>query len=67
MAQTDDGTVWLNYAAIRKRFGGVSGMWIYRRLHDSSGFPQPTYFGRLRYWRLTEIETWERARAARAA
>lgn len=44
---------------VRKRFGGVSDMWIHRRLHDNSGFPRPLYIGRLRFWRLSELIEWE--------
>jgi predicted DNA-binding transcriptional regulator AlpA len=44
---------------VRERFGGVSDMWIHRRLHDSSGFPRPLYIGRLRFWRLSELVAWE--------
>jgi predicted DNA-binding transcriptional regulator AlpA len=39
-------------------------MWIERRLADDPDFPKPIYLGRLRYWRLADIEGWERARAA---
>jgi predicted DNA-binding transcriptional regulator AlpA len=42
-------------------------MWIERRLADDSGFPRPTKFGRLRFWKLAEIEAWERAQAAKPA
>jgi predicted DNA-binding transcriptional regulator AlpA len=46
-------------AQVRERFGGVSDMWIHRRLHDDSGFPRPLYIGRLRFWRLSELIEWE--------
>ncbi len=29
------------------------------------GFPQPTYFGRNRYWLLSHLFAWEAERAAR--
>jgi predicted DNA-binding transcriptional regulator AlpA len=44
---------------VRERFGGVSDMWIHRRLNDQSGFPRPLYIGRLRFWRLSELMAWE--------
>lgn len=44
---------------VRERFGGVSDMWLHRRLHDQSGFPKPVYIGRLRFWRLNELRAWE--------
>ena len=40
-------------------------MWIERRLKDDSGFPRPVYFGRFRYWLLSDLERWERAQAAK--
>jgi hypothetical protein len=44
----------------RARYGNVSDMWLHRRLHDTSGFPQPVViFGR-RFWRLNDLLTWER-------
>lgn len=50
---------------VRERYGGRSHMWIERRLKDNSGFPSPVYLGRLRYWKLAELEAWERAQAAK--
>jgi predicted DNA-binding transcriptional regulator AlpA len=42
-------------AEVRRIFGGVSDMWIWRRLED--GFlPQPVIIARRRYWRRQEIE-----------
>ena len=46
-------------AQVRERFGGVSDMWLHRRLQDKSGFPRPVYIGRLRFWRLSELVAWE--------
>ncbi len=45
-------------AKVQRRYN-VSHMWIERRLRDGSGFPAPLYIGRLRYWRLSEIQAWE--------
>lgn len=55
--------VYVTARQLRHRYGGVSHMWIERRL-AAGNFPTPIYFGRLRYWRLDEIEAFER-RAAR--
>jgi predicted DNA-binding transcriptional regulator AlpA len=41
-------------------------MWIRRRM-QSDGFPAPTYFGRTRHWRLSEIIAWENEQAKTAA
>jgi predicted DNA-binding transcriptional regulator AlpA len=45
---------------VRMMFGGVSAMWLHRRLRDSD-FPKPIYIGGLRYWRCSEIEAWAAA------
>ena len=47
--------VWARY--------GVSFMTINRWVKDPRmGFPAPVYLGRFRYWRLADLETWERTR-----
>ena len=50
-------------ADIRRRFQ-VGDMWIFRRLHDDSGFPQPVVVKRRRYWKLSELLAWERKHLA---
>ncbi len=51
-------------AQLRARYGGVSKMWLERRL-ESPEFPRPVHLGtRLRHWRLSEILKWERATIA---
>ena len=55
-------------AQVRQRYGGVSTMWLERRLKNpESGFPKPIYIGRRRYWRLEELVAWERSLASEAA
>lgn len=50
----------LNAEAVRARYGGVSHMWLVRKMRDE-GFPQPVRFGgRLRFWRVGDVEAWER-------
>jgi predicted DNA-binding transcriptional regulator AlpA len=51
-------------AEVRRRYGGVSDMWISRRLNDNSGFPKPLVINRRRFWRLSELLAWEQKRAA---
>jgi len=41
-------------------------MWIERRLKTDARFPHPQKFGRLRFWDLDKIETYERACAGTA-
>ena len=44
---------------------GVSSMSLHRWLGDARmQFPRPHYFGRLRFWRLADLEAWERQRAS---
>lgn len=31
------------------------------------GFPQPVYLGRMRFWRIADLEAWEAAQAAAPA
>ena len=52
----------LTAAQLMARYGGVSHMWLVRRM-AKDGFPKPVYFGRLRFWRRAEIEQWERSKA----
>jgi predicted DNA-binding transcriptional regulator AlpA len=58
--------IWLTAPDVRARYGNASDMWLDRRLKDDSGFPTPVYFGRQRYWRLSELEAWERECARRS-
>jgi hypothetical protein len=58
---------YLTSAQLRTRYGHCSDMWVYRRLHDGSGFPQPTTIAGRRFWRLTDLVAWERARAGKSA
>jgi predicted DNA-binding transcriptional regulator AlpA len=52
----------LTAAQMMARYGGVSHMWLLRRL-AKDGFPKPVYFGGLRFWRRTEVEQWECSQA----
>lgn len=50
------------------RFGGISDMTLWRWLQDPAlNFPRPLVINRRRYWRLADIETWERAQASSRA
>lgn len=55
--------VYLTARQVRARYGGVSDQTIWRWLHDQKvGFPQPTVISKRRYWRLIQLESWERLR-----
>jgi predicted DNA-binding transcriptional regulator AlpA len=51
--------IYLKTKQVRERFGSVSETWIERRMKDA-GFPQPVYFGHLRFWRESDLREWER-------
>jgi len=53
--------------ALRERYNGISDMALWRWLHDDElGFPHPLYIKGRRYWQVSRLEQWERARAAAA-
>jgi hypothetical protein len=51
-----------------ERWGGVSNMFIERRLKSDPGFPRPRKFddGRIRFFDLDEIENYERSKITAA-
>ena len=57
------GKRYLTAAQLRARYGGVSHMWIERRLRYDPTFPRPVKLGGslIRMWDLAEIEAWERS------
>ena len=55
---------YMTAAQLMARYG-VSHMWLIRRM-AKDGFPKPAYFGRLRFWRRIEIESWELSKAVRS-
>lgn len=58
--------LFLNANQVRARYGGVSHMTLIRWM-TCEGFPPATYFGRKRFWKLDELESWERDRRARSS
>ena len=56
---------YLSARQVRERFGNCSDMWLWRRLRDGSGFPQPLEISGRRFWRLADLVNWERSCAAR--
>jgi predicted DNA-binding transcriptional regulator AlpA len=65
MPNAESRNVFINSRQVKQRYGDASDMWIHRRLHDKSGFPQPVYICGRRFWRLAALIDWERNRAAR--
>lgn len=61
------GAVFINANQLRARWGGVSHMFIDRKVASDPAFPKPGQFGngRLRLFRLAEVEAYERESAVR--
>ena len=55
--------IFLKAAQVRQRYGNCSDTWLTRRQRDE-GFPEPDYFGGLRFWKLSDLERWERDQKA---
>jgi predicted DNA-binding transcriptional regulator AlpA len=52
-------TLFLKARQVRARYGDVSHMWLVRRQNDA-GFPSPTILGGIRFWKISELERWEK-------
>jgi predicted DNA-binding transcriptional regulator AlpA len=64
---TNPQIVYVRVADVRRRYGGASDMWITRKTRDF-GFPAPVFLGgRDRFWRLDELEAWDRAMIERGS
>ncbi|MGO9684618.1 MAG: hypothetical protein ACLP0B_14955 [Steroidobacteraceae bacterium] len=59
------GAVYLSAPQVCARYGGRSHMWLERLLARDPDFPRPQYFGRLRFFKIAELETYERLCATR--
>ena len=58
-----DSDVYLDARAVRRRYGRRSDMALWRWSRDPKlGFPAPIYIQKFRYWRLSDLIEWERAR-----
>src|SRR5450755_2027023 len=51
--------LFLKARQVRARYGDVSHMWLVRRQKDA-GFPSPIFFGGIRFWKLSDLERWEK-------
>jgi len=51
---------------VRAFFGGVSAMWLERRLADDPSFPRPRYISGKRYWEVEELAAWIEAQPREA-
>lgn len=69
MHQTDNtpqtGKTWLAAGQVRQRYGGISGMTLWRWLHDEAlGFPKPRYINRRRYWLEDDLDAFDAAQTS---
>lgn len=55
------GAVWISAKQVLARYGGRSDMWLVRKLKADADFPKPAYSGRLRFFRLDELEAYDKA------
>jgi hypothetical protein len=71
------GAVWISTQQVLARYGGRSAMWLERKLSEKLAgkdnpafepdFPKPAYSGRLRFWKLAELEKYDRKIAKESA
>lgn len=53
--------VFLSYRQVKERYGNVSDMWLHRREKDkSSNFPRPIRIQGRKFWRLSDLISYER-------
>lgn len=59
--------IYLSSSQICERYGSISTVTLWRWLKDAAlGFPEPTRINKRRFWKLADLEAWERWRAAPA-
>jgi hypothetical protein len=64
----DANDVFLSAAQVRRRYGGISAMTLHRWLHDPAlDFCKPIYISARRYWKLSDLEEFERRRVGERA
>jgi predicted DNA-binding transcriptional regulator AlpA len=52
-----------NAKQVRVRYDGISDMTLWRWLHDEElGFPKPIWIQGRRFWKESELVSWERTR-----
>lgn len=51
---------WMTAKQLMAHFGGVSQMWLWRKIETDPDFPRPVFIGRFRYFRVDEVEAYDR-------
>jgi predicted DNA-binding transcriptional regulator AlpA len=65
MSPTAPASTYLPARLVWERYR-VTSMTVHRWLRDDRlSFPRPVYIGRYRYWRVSDLEAWEREQAAK--
>lgn len=60
MVHTESPEDLITATRVRRRFGNISDMTLWRWLGDTRiAFPRPLYIGQRRYWRLSDLAAWE--------
>jgi predicted DNA-binding transcriptional regulator AlpA len=67
MPPVPPGAVYISAPQVCARYGGRSHMWLERMLQNDEDFPRPEYFGRLRFFKISALEEYERSRVAKRA
>jgi hypothetical protein len=57
--------VFISAKQLRNRYGARSAMWLHRRKMSDSDFPKPTLIGRLNFYKITDVEAYERGLVTR--
>jgi predicted DNA-binding transcriptional regulator AlpA len=65
MSSKAEEEVFLGSARVRRRYGNISDMTLWRWVHkEEVGFPKPMIVNGRQLWKIAEIEAWERRAAA---
>jgi len=60
-----DDAVFISARQVCQRYGGLSFMWLERKLEKDATFPPPHKFGGRRFFKVADLIAWERAAAVR--
>jgi hypothetical protein len=55
--------VFLTSNMLRERYGHMGKVTLVRRLENDPAFPRPIRLGRMKYWKLSDLESFERTKA----
>jgi hypothetical protein len=57
---------WITSKQLRAYFGGLSDMWVVRKIRDDPDFPRPRYNGHMKFFSVAEIEAYEKKLATQS-